>query len=75
MNFFNGKLEDDGFKVDGGAKVAVPEGKMKMLREQGYVGKDLMMGVRPEDIHDEPAFSLKHHLIQELQSKSMFLSF
>ncbi|MBO0993602.1 ABC transporter ATP-binding protein [Bacillus sp. SD088] len=56
MNFFNGKLEEDGFKIDGGEKVAVPEGKMKMLREQGYVGKAFVMGVRPEDLHDEPAF-------------------
>ncbi|WP_062105348.1 ABC transporter ATP-binding protein [Bacillus niameyensis] len=56
MNFFHGKLTDDGFDIEGGNKVAVPEGKMKMLREQGYVGKEVVMGVRPEDIHDEPAF-------------------
>ncbi|WP_251554900.1 ABC transporter ATP-binding protein [Neobacillus muris] len=55
MNFFSGKLEDGKFVV-GNSSVAVPEGKMKYLREQGYVGKTMTLGVRPEDIHDEPVF-------------------
>jgi len=57
MNFFHGKLESDGFLLEGTkSKIDVPEGKMKMLRDQGYVNKELVLGVRPEDIHDEPAF-------------------
>lgn len=56
MNFFNGKLEEDGFVLENDFKIDVPEGKMKILREQGYVNKDIILGVRPEDIHDEPAF-------------------
>ncbi|UOQ46787.1 sn-glycerol-3-phosphate ABC transporter ATP-binding protein UgpC [Gracilibacillus caseinilyticus] len=55
MNFFNGTLEDGQIDL-GETKVEVPEGKMKILRDQGYVGKELVLGVRPEDIHDEPVF-------------------
>ncbi|MBS2968205.1 sn-glycerol-3-phosphate ABC transporter ATP-binding protein UgpC [Metabacillus sp. KIGAM252] len=55
MNFLTGKLSDGFFEMSG-EKVTVPEGKMKFLREQGYVGKEIIMGIRPEDIHDEPVF-------------------
>lgn len=55
MNFFSGKLTDAGFEVKG-QTLQVPEGKMKTLRNQNYVGKDIILGVRPEDIHDEPVF-------------------
>jgi multiple sugar transport system ATP-binding protein len=55
MNFLNGKLGEDHIMVDE-VKIAVPEGKMKPLREQNYVGKDVILGVRPEDMHDEPLF-------------------
>ncbi|NQD68036.1 TOBE domain-containing protein, partial [Bacillus haikouensis] len=55
MNFFHGKIEEGSFVI-GQSNVAVPEGKMKILREQGYVGKEIVLGVRPEDIHDEPLF-------------------
>lgn len=55
MNFFPGTLKDGTFTI-GNVNIAVPEGKMKVLREQGYVNKDIILGVRPEDIHDEPVF-------------------
>ncbi|MEW9675053.1 sn-glycerol-3-phosphate ABC transporter ATP-binding protein UgpC [Lentibacillus sp. L22] len=55
MNFLSGKLVDGSFQI-GDVSVKVPEGKMKILREQGYVNKDVVLGIRPEDIHDEPVF-------------------
>ncbi|WP_373895624.1 ABC transporter ATP-binding protein [Virgibacillus sp. CBA3643] len=55
MNFLTGKLTDGQFEMEE-IKIKIPEGKMKMLRDQGYVGKEVTLGIRPEDIHDEPAF-------------------
>ncbi|MFZ3577329.1 ABC transporter ATP-binding protein [Virgibacillus sp. DJP39] len=55
MNFLNGTLDDGHFVMED-LKVKIPEGKMKMLRDQNFVGKELILGIRPEDIHDEPLF-------------------
>lgn len=36
----------------GNTKVSLPEDKSKILSELGYNGKKVMMGIRPENIHD-----------------------
>lgn len=55
MNFLKGNLSDGKITV-GDSVLAVPEGKMKVLRDQGYVNKEVILGIRPEDFHDEPVF-------------------
>jgi multiple sugar transport system ATP-binding protein len=52
MNFFNGKLveEEGGMVADMGTfKVRIPDKDRE--RYQGVVGKDIIFGIRPEDIH------------------------
>lgn len=55
MNFFNGRLQDRYFLTEN-QKFEIPEGKLRALKESGYMNKDIILGVRPEDIHDEPIF-------------------
>ena len=55
MNFFTGTLIDGKIKI-GNISLSVPEEKMKYLREQGYLNKEITMGIRPEDFHNEHAF-------------------
>ena len=53
MNFFKVTLKDGYITNDGGLKVKLPEGRNKILVEKGYEGKQLIFGIRPEDIHSE----------------------
>ena len=55
MNFINVTFKDDEIYAEG-IKLKVPEGILKVLKEKGYEGKELIFGIRPEDINTEPAF-------------------
>jgi multiple sugar transport system ATP-binding protein len=57
MNFFNMKLVKDGASLyvdDGEIKIKLPESKVEKL--QHLVGKEVVFGIRPDDIHN-PEFS------------------
>ena len=50
MNFFNVTLKDGVISNGKGLSLELPEAKRKLLEDKGYNGKELIFGIRPEDI-------------------------
>jgi multiple sugar transport system ATP-binding protein len=84
MNFVDGKLREDGQGLFFDTKHAIvkfPEGKASVLRDKGYIGKEVVLGIRPEALHDEPVVmdTLKDSIFQanidvvEFMGSEMFL--
>lgn len=59
MNFLEGKIENGHFVVSTG-KLKIPEGKNKVLVEKGYDGKDIIFGIRPENLSNDPLIAEVH---------------
>ena len=60
MNFFNVKLEKDSagkvWASFGSNRILLPEGKVKKFVDESCIGQEVIMGIRPENIHDEEVF-------------------
>ncbi|MFV0555516.1 MAG: ABC transporter ATP-binding protein [Lactovum sp.] len=50
MNFFEVQVSGNRLTNAAGLDIEIPEGKAKLLKEQGYDGKTVTFGIRPEDI-------------------------
>jgi multiple sugar transport system ATP-binding protein len=63
MNFLDSVVTVNGnnvYLVFGNNKIRVPEARAKKLVEGGYVDKEVVLGIRPEDIKDDEAFINAH---------------
>jgi multiple sugar transport system ATP-binding protein len=59
MNFIEGSLSEKAGEVVFSAQnmeLVIPAERAQVLKSKGYIGKQVSLGIRPEDIHDEPAF-------------------
>lgn len=58
MNFFDVTLTPENGKiyaVFGDNKILVPDSKIKKLVDESYIGKEVIMGIRPENLSDDAA--------------------
>ena len=55
MNMVNADVvEKDGIYMEFcGQSIKLDERRASILKEKGYVGKEVILGIRPEDLHDE----------------------
>ncbi|MBO0451368.1 MULTISPECIES: ABC transporter ATP-binding protein [Enterococcus] len=53
MNFFTVTFDGEQISNRQGLDLKVPEGQAKLLKEKGYVGEEIVFGIRPEDINSE----------------------
>ena len=59
MNFMDAKIVQNGgglIAQVGESNLVIPAAKAKALQDGGYVGKTVVMGIRPEDLHDDQMF-------------------
>ena len=59
MNFMDAEVKVEGqdvFVTTGGSKLKVPAEKAQAIIDGGYDGKTIVLGIRPENVHDEEDF-------------------
>lgn len=59
MNFIRGELTEEGGAITFRApevSVRLQEGRYETLRNAGVVGKEVVLGIRPEDMHNEEMY-------------------
>jgi len=84
MNFIDvilAKKENGYFAEFDGYSIGIPKGKADSKELDKYVGKEVVIGIRPENIHDEPVFleSAEHSVVEakvdiaEMMGSEIFL--
>ena len=54
MNFMRGKVVEGNFVTKDGGNIEIPVGYYEKLKELGYEGKEVVLGIRPENISNDP---------------------
>ena len=79
MNFLDAEIKENGSDLVakiGSDEVVIPVAKAKVLKDKGYVGKTVVMGIRPEDVSDSANGSMSSIVkVYELLGAEVFLYF
>lgn len=66
MNLVEARLEDGYLRKGEDLAIKIPEDQYQKLKDLGYDGKDLIFGIRPEDISTEVDYGNKFHADMKL---------
>ncbi|MDD4184501.1 MAG: ATP-binding cassette domain-containing protein, partial [Candidatus Izemoplasmatales bacterium] len=55
MNFLQGEIKKDGYFYSESLKLKVPEEKLELIKAKDFTEMPIMLGIRPEDLHDDAA--------------------
>ena len=79
MNFLDAEIKENGADLVakiGSDEVVIPADKAKVLKDKGYVGKTVVMGIRPEDVADSANGTMSSVVkVYELLGAEVFLYF
>ena len=79
MNFLDAEIKENGADLVakiGSDEVVIPADKAKVLKDKGYVGKTVVMGIRPEDVTDSANGTMSSVVkVYELLGAEVFLYF
>src|SRR5690554_3813247 len=60
MNFINGKVTKDGVFIAGRHRIILPNDKFDIIAQNQFIDKPVILGIRAEDIHDDPLVMEAH---------------
>ena len=68
MNFINGVVNENGVFVakENDAELNIPEFQLSRVKEAGLIGKDIILGIRPEHITDDAELFAKYGSVLDL---------
>ena len=69
MNFINGKIDENGVFTAKAkdADLNIPEFQLSRVKEAGLIGKEIVLGIRPEHITDDEELFEKYGSTLELK--------
>lgn len=73
MNFIHGEITKDGYFVKGDIKFKLDAKRAKLLKDNGYFGKKVCLGVRPEHSTPDGEMNFTIDLVEHLGSATLFL--
>lgn len=59
MNFITGTVKEEGGATlikFADESIELPKDKAEVLKKKGYIGKEVVLGIRPEDMYDDESF-------------------